>query len=192
MFRRGPLVAQAIIRSLLVRLSSTKRFHSLAEDLIRSPTDLAKCGALLVSEVVNQRPDLREQITTHKLAIISESIFPVRKREQAGRVLSRLEYPLDCAALAEIPAGIFIFGSRIYPNSQPQGELPLGSCRIGVYPVVNPDYVVFISKTGRNWLSIYHNNEGRLNAPATDVTWHDARANCEWLTQRWRASKKIS
>ena len=105
LFRLEPLVAQAIIRSLLVRLSSSKRFHSLAEDLIRNPTDLAKRGALLVLEVLNQLLDLREQIATHKLAIISESTFPVRKREQAGRVLSRLGYPLDLAALADIPAG---------------------------------------------------------------------------------------
>ena len=40
--------------------------------------------------------------------------------------------------------------------------------------------------------TIDHNNIDRLNAPATDLTWHDARAYCEWLTRKWRTSGKIS
>ena len=31
----------------------------------------------------------------------------------------------------------------------------------------------------------------RANAPAVDLTWHDARAFCAWLTGVWRASGRI-
>jgi iron(II)-dependent oxidoreductase len=192
LFRREPLVAQPIIRSLLVRVSSSERFQSLSEDLIRGSTSLAKHGALLVSDFVDELPDLKEQIATHMLSIITESTFSVNERVQAGRVLSRLGDPRDLTALADIPAGNFIFGSKSHPNSQPQGVLSLGSYRIGVYPVVNQDYAIFVNETGRKWLSLDYKNSERLNAPATDLTWHDARAYCEWLTHQWRASKKIS
>jgi iron(II)-dependent oxidoreductase len=192
LFHREPSIAQSIIRSLLARLSSSEKFRILSEDLIRGPTNLAQRGALLVSEFMDQIPELKEQIATHMLAIITESTFSISERVQAGRVLSRLGDMRDLTALADIPAGTFIFGSRSHPNSQPQGALSLGSYRIGVFPVMNRDYAVFVKETGRKWLSTDHNNEERLNAPATDLTWHDARAYCEWLTQRWRASKKIS
>jgi iron(II)-dependent oxidoreductase len=31
----------------------------------------------------------------------------------------------------------------------------------------------------------------RANAPATDLTWHDARAYCRWLTDNWREAGRI-
>jgi iron(II)-dependent oxidoreductase len=32
----------------------------------------------------------------------------------------------------------------------------------------------------------------RANMPAADLTWHDARAYCAWLTEAWRKAGRIT
>ncbi|KAK6213863.1 serine/threonine protein kinase [Colletotrichum tabaci] len=93
--------------------------------------------------------------------------------------------------LAEVPAGSFTMGSHSHPNSQPPENITLRSFRIGVYPVVVRDYLAFTRESARDWVSPDGADPERLNAPATDLTWHDAREYCTWLTHRWRASGTI-
>ena len=49
----------------------------------------------------------------------------------------------------------------------------------------------FVAETGRAWRSPEHGVPERRSAPATDLTWRDARAYCAWLTLRWRADGRI-
>ncbi|KAK1701761.1 serine/threonine protein kinase [Colletotrichum lupini] len=114
------------------------------------------------------------------------------EREKAGRLLSKYGDPRDLTELAEVPAGSFMMGSESHPNSQPLSIVSLERFRIGVYPVVNRDYAAFVKETSREWLSPGGKDPEKANAPATDLTWHDSRAYCQWLTERWREEKKIS
>lgn len=82
-------------------------------------------------------------------------------------------------------------GSDTNPNSQPVASVTIAPFRIGRYPVTNVLYARFIAATGRAWVSPEADKPERANAPATDVTWRDARAFCAWLTAQWRTTGRI-
>lgn len=190
-FHRNSVTAEPVIRSLLVRLSKSGKSHNLARALVQGAGNIAQRGALLVSTLRAECELLHGEVAAHMLAIIDEAALSVGERKQAGRVLSRLGDPRDLTELASVPGGTFIMGSESHPNSQPKSPVTVGSFRMGVYPVINRDYAVFVQDTGRKWRSPDGLDSERQNAPATDLTWHDARAYCQWLTNRWRASGKI-
>lgn len=190
LFTYDPLVSEPIIRSLIVRLKASGRANELAEKLMQGPAANAQRGALLVADLVDE-PSLQEQVLRHVLDVVQQGALTGSEREHAGRVLSRLGDSRDLEALAWVPGGKFVFGSDSHPNSQPPEEIALGEFRIGLYPVVNRDYSTFVSETGRDWASPDGLAPERRNAPATDLTWHDAMAYCSWLTDRWRASGVI-
>ena len=88
-----------------------------------------------------------------------------------------------------IPAGPFLMGADEHsPFEAPAHQVELPAFRIGKFPVTNAQYAQFISQTGRNankellW-------DGNQPAPAQDklpvqgVTWYDALAYCEWLSE---------
>ena len=191
LFHESPLRSEPILRSLLIRLHAAGKQAILVEALMSGSGASSQLGALLVSEFVGDSEKLREQILIQMLAIIEESELPAFTREKAGRVLSRLGDTRDLTALANIPAGNFILGSNNHPNSQPSEKISVESFRIGLYPVVNRDFSTFVHETGREWLCPDGFSPEKQNAPATDLTWYDAMAYCEWLTRRWRLSGKI-
>nr|MDX8321828.1 formylglycine-generating enzyme family protein [Agrobacterium sp. rho-8.1] len=84
------------------------------------------------------------------------------------------------------------FGSDRNSYSAPPHPVTVDAFRIGFYPVTNSAYVAFVRDTDRLWRSPDGFSDDRRNAPATDLTWHDARAYCDWLTHRWRAQGRIS
>ncbi|KAF4635402.1 hypothetical protein G7Y89_g2697 [Cudoniella acicularis] len=192
LFHSNPLEMEPILRSLLVRLSTAGKSADLIEGLIRGSGTNAQLGALLISDFITESSKLRKQISGQMLAIIEESNLPVLQREKAGCVLSRLGDSRDLTALATVPAGEFILGDNIYPNSQPPEKISLEGFRIGIYPVVNRDFSLFVRETGRDWQSPDGFVPEKQNAPATDLNWFDAMAYCAWLTRRWRLNGKIN
>ncbi len=87
--------------------------------------------------------------------------------------------------------GTFTFGSSTHPNSAPPHCVEVAGFKIGLYPVTNRAYAGFIEETGRLWQSQDRSNAERQSAPATDLTWRDARAYCDWLTGKWRSHGRI-
>ncbi|KAF9876577.1 ser thr phosphatase family protein [Colletotrichum karsti] len=164
----------------------------ILDDIEAAGNEDSQRAALLIADLVPAASEAEERIAKLVLKVVEEGLLSPGDRERAGRVLSRLGDPRDLTALAEIPAGNFIMGSDNHPNSQPTNSIALGRFRIGIYPVVNKDYLAFTRQTGRDWFSVDGADPERLNAPATDLTWHDARAYCSWLTVRWRKKGKIS
>ncbi|KAH7212194.1 C-type lectin protein [Fusarium oxysporum] len=131
------------------------------------------------------------QVVDLLLKVIMLGTLPVSHRVKAGRYLSLFGDPRDLLGLVEIPEGTSLFGSSNHPNSSPPHQLHLGSFKIGAFPVVNRDYGDFVQQTGRTWLSQDGYDPFLRNTPATDLTWHDARAYCQWLTPKWRKTSKI-
>ncbi|OLN97157.1 Serine/threonine-protein kinase pkn1 [Colletotrichum chlorophyti] len=192
LFRCKPMVSQPIIHSCLVRLSSSGNPDKLVEGLLSGSPSEAQRGALLVADLFAETEKFRNRITSLVLVIVTQGTLSANKREKAGRILSKLGDPRDLTALTKVPAGSFVMGSQSHPNSQPLHSIFVDDFHIGLYPVVNQDYSLFTRNTGREWLSPDGDDPERRNAPATDLTWHDARAYCSWLTARWQTSGRIS
>jgi iron(II)-dependent oxidoreductase len=192
LFQHDPWTWASTIRSLLKRLVHTSESRSLIDGLIRGSGPQAQRGALLVSDAtVILPPDVEDYIGDLIIQIIEEGTLLATEREKAGRVLSRLGDSRDLQALAAIPSGTFTMGSYSYMTSQPPHMVFVDNFRIGVFPVVNQNYGKFAQETNRQWHSPDSEVFELRNAPATDVTWHDANAYCSWLTLRWHAEGRI-
>lgn len=192
LYRGDPRTWEPVIFSLLERLAQSSQSETIIEGLVEVSSPSSESGALLVAESgIPLSADIRNRIKDIMLQIIQQAVLPPTERRQAGRILSQLGDPRDLEELAEVKAGTFSFGCDIYPNSQPTELVKIGKYRVGLYPVVNRDYMRFVEETGRLWRSAEGKAESRSNMPVTDVTWHDARAYCSWVTHRWRKIGKI-
>ncbi|KAK7718930.1 Thioredoxin domain-containing protein 17 [Diaporthe eres] len=186
-----PLASEPVVRNLLSRLSLSRQSEPLVDELLNEPPSEAQRAALIVAEFAGPSERLTDKIRSLVLDIVTEGTLTASEREKAGHILSRLGDPRELKPLAFVPAGNFTMGSTSDSNSQPLDTIALPSFRIGLYPVVNKDYHEFTQDTGREWLSPDGADPERQNAPATDLTWHDARAYCAWLTDKWRSKGTI-
>jgi len=86
--------------------------------------------------------------------------------------------------LLHIPAGEFLMGSdpskdkRPSKVEQPQHHLSLPEYYIAKTPVTNAQYAVFAEATGCRKPAA-----GKEDHPVVDVTWHDAVAYSQWLSE---------
>ena len=90
-----------------------------------------------------------------------------------------------------IPASEFLMGSDkqedplARDNEVPQHRLYLPAFQIARYPVTNAQYQVFVAATNRQ--APDHWDDGRIptdreNHPVINVSWYDARAFCDWMS----------
>ena len=178
------------IASLLRRLKGAP--EALAERLIAGSGDSALRGALMAAEVLSADSPLCPAVTASLVRLVETGSLSASDRDAAARALAAWGDPRDLDALTEVPGGTFTFGSDTHPNSQPPHRVKLATFRIGLYPVTNAAYAAFVDETGRHWASTDGRKKARSNAPAVDLTWHDARAYCDWVTRRWRVEGRIS
>lgn len=88
-----------------------------------------------------------------------------------------------------IPAGAFLMGDDDDPLAAPQHTVELPAFHIGRYPVTNEQFAHFLRKTNRVAASelLWDGNrspEGKDQHPVTGVTWYDALAYCQWLSEQ--------
>ncbi|MFF2327119.1 MULTISPECIES: SUMF1/EgtB/PvdO family nonheme iron enzyme [unclassified Streptomyces] len=206
-YRRDPALWAPVLRSLAVRYAGSAEANALVGALLEGSADDVSRGALLAVDLatdlatglatdlatglVTEPGALRERICGHLLAVVETGALTAPERERAGRVLSCWGDPRDLSALADVPAGTVVMGSLTHPNSAPPHKVTVDAFRIGLYPVTNAQYGAFVQETGHPWRSPDGFAEDRRNAPATDLTWRDARGYCAWLTDRWRACGRI-
>lgn len=90
--------------------------------------------------------------------------------------------------MVTIPAGRFLMGSLPdepgrYDDEIPQHEVSIAQpFALGVYPVTFDDYDLFCNQFGRE--RPRDENWGRGNRPVINVSWHDARDYCRWLSDQ--------
>lgn len=190
-FHANPPLWTPVITSLARRRAATGDIHHLIEALMTGSGDALLRGALLAGDLLQEKDPLIPRVMQHLLTMIEQGALSASERERAGRLLSRWGDPRDLEALASVPGGVFTFGSNTHPNSAPPHAVSVEAFQIGLYPVTNAAYGAFITETGRLWRSPDGFADDRRNAPATNLTWHDARAYCAWLTQRWQREGKI-
>ncbi len=92
-----------------------------------------------------------------------------------------------------VEAGPFLMGSPpmqdVPQYETPQHQVLLPAYRIGKYPITNAQYEQFARETGTlispnmGW-SGQRSPEGMENYPVVGVTWYEALAYCQWLSQK--------
>jgi formylglycine-generating enzyme required for sulfatase activity len=158
-------------------------------------------------------PVVRDRLAGWLAVLLETPGVPLSARERAaaGRHLAWLGDPRPgvydpLPLFVQVPAGEFLMGSprevvqhwnkeaggNYYSNELSQHTVYLDTYYIARYPVTNAQYAAFVQATGheppRHW---------RGNAPATDllnhpaayISWDDAVAYCQWLTDQARAGK---
>ncbi|MDO6732631.1 SUMF1/EgtB/PvdO family nonheme iron enzyme [Marinovum sp. 2_MG-2023] len=168
--------------------------RALMETLPETGTDTGGLSRLLAAADLTIGQNAAGQtsgaadISAALAAIVEQGRTPAMLRRRAGAALARLGDPRPLQALTDIPAGRYRMGGDLHPNSAPEHFVDLAAFHIGVYPVTCDAFQRFATDTNRNWTS----PPERRNHPATDLTWHDARAYCDWLTQGWRRTGQIT
>ncbi len=160
-------------------------------------------GALLAAQVLleNERERLRqvsernkpklERIRLWQRAIVECGWLPPVDRALAGEALAILGDDRDFDELITIPTGQFLMGEEGGGAFGPQHELTLPKFKIGKYPVTNAQYLCFIRETGQKWDWGNGKRAEKANQPVVVVSWHEARAYCEWVTRVWQTGGKI-
>jgi formylglycine-generating enzyme required for sulfatase activity len=159
--------------------------------LLAAQTLLENEGERLDQVSKRNTPKL-ERIRRWLLAIVQRGWLPPVDRVLAGQSLAVLGDDRDFDELVTIPAGPFLMGDDDDTDAKPQHEVVLPDFKIGRYPVTNCQYRRFVDDTQREWYSEEGRRPEYSNCPAVEITWHDARAYCTWLTEVWRNEEKVS
>jgi formylglycine-generating enzyme required for sulfatase activity len=91
-----------------------------------------------------------------------------------------------------LPGGVFTMGQddSPYGDEKPAHPVRVDAFSIGQYPVTFAEYDRFCEATGREKPS--DNRWGRAERPVINVSWHDAQAYCEWLSQETRERYRLA
>jgi gamma-glutamyl hercynylcysteine S-oxide synthase len=120
---------------------------------------------------------------------------PREERICAGKLLGQLGDPRTEALLPDtvgVAGGLFLFGDAQshYEDEGPPNWVELPPFAIGCHPITNRDYGRFLAANPQHpsphyWHDPAYNNPSQ---PVVGVTWHDARAYCQWLTTQLQAA----
>ncbi len=92
-----------------------------------------------------------------------------------------------------IPEGAFLMGSEDgFDNEKPVHRVWVNRFMIGKCPVTNREYKIFVQQTGAQeppfWLEKMFSHPDK---PVVGVTWFDASAYCDWLSQETGKSFRL-
>ena len=142
---------------------------------------------------------LRRQL----LQVIGDSKRAVRERVGAGSALSIWGDPRDFDEMLPAPAGEFLMGSteeqverikkevdkdihQYYDAEKPQHPVLVIDFRISKYPITNSQYSQFVEASNHKAPGHWQGQKPPLelrNHPVVNVSWRDAVAYCQWLSQ---------
>jgi formylglycine-generating enzyme required for sulfatase activity len=151
----------------------------------------------LVQLLTSLRAHLNGSVT--KSPIVAEPVKPVpiiQTTLKLGQTFrDKLQSGGEGPLMAVIPAGRFLMGSPDdqlgrHDNEGPQHEVHIAQpFALGVYAVTFKEYDLFCQKTGRD--KPKDENWGRESQPVINVSWHDAQAYCEWLSEQTSQSYRL-
>jgi formylglycine-generating enzyme required for sulfatase activity len=155
-----------------------------------------------LERIAEHRRDKVEHIRTWLVRTLEHNALPPVERAQAGNALGTIGDPRfhgkdvwylpndEKLGFIEIPAGVFTMGSAPNEGSsfeRPQHEVSLRRHFIARYPVTVAQFRAFVDVTGYAWMYKDFPQEYG-NHPVVAVSWYDALAYCEWLTEKLQAT----
>ena len=169
------------------------------------PHPEAQWGALLAAQVLAETglaapdPNLQERherkrrrVRDWQVRLLRGSTLPPRERALAGDLLARLGdsrrhlLDVDEMRFCAVPRGAFWMGDEGDTDAElHRNEVLDYDYWIAQAPVTVAQFRQFVTASG--YLS--SDPEGLQapeNRPVVLVSWHDAQAFCDWLTDRWR------
>ncbi len=110
---------------------------------------------------------------------------------------------------ADIPAGILIMGDNRLRDASPQHPVEIRAFSLGIFPVTNQEFAAFVQDGGyamaRYWTEMAWKalsarpysmpaywNDSQFSfprQPVVGVTWYEAVAFCNWMTERENAQE---
>jgi formylglycine-generating enzyme required for sulfatase activity len=186
------LAGQAIVEMGLLRIERTEAGKQIVDSVRANIVQLIRSGRLsageramagdILAEVGDPRPGF-------SFTLVGDLLVPD-------------------IAWCEIPAGPFLMGSSeardadAYHDEKPQHRVELPSYRIGLYPVTNAQYRLFVEGDGyehsRYWIEegwVWRSENGIVapefwdepmwnspNRPVVGVSWYEVLAFANWLT----------
>ncbi|MBE2200732.1 MAG: SUMF1/EgtB/PvdO family nonheme iron enzyme [Anaerolinea sp.] len=168
--------------------------------------DVVKIGdavGLLQTKEAESGGPLHQAARQQLVTLLSDPQQPTKQRLSAGDALAQLGDPRfhdaggfflpndNLLGFVEIPAGQFRLGSdpeqdpQAQDDEQPQHSLHLESFYLARYPVTVAQFKLFVEKSGHKPAN-QDSTKGLVNHPVRYVTWRDAIAYCEWLTDALR------
>jgi formylglycine-generating enzyme required for sulfatase activity len=164
-------------------------------------------GALLAGQVLHETglaaadPDLQERheikrlrVRDWQLRLLRSTTLPARERALAGDQLAALgetrQHLLDVDRMrfVAVPRGPFWMGDEGDGNAPLHRNETLSyDYWIAVAPVTVAQFARFVAASGYQGHALEALHDP-MNRPVVLVSWHDARAFCDWLSERWRAA----
>lgn len=157
-------------------------------------------GAHLAGQVVVESANLAEiaewnhpkleRLRSWLVLLLRDERLPAAERALAGESLARLGDPrvevmtVDGMELREIPTGKFLMGDERH-----EVEI-LYPFRMARFPVTVAQFREAVEAGGVEIKESWGLHQP-ANSPMVGVSWHEARAFCDWLTKRWREEEKI-
>jgi formylglycine-generating enzyme required for sulfatase activity len=147
-------------------------------------------------------------------ALRQDQVLAPRQRADAGDVLAQLGDPRcredtwylpdeTLLGYVEIPEGAFLMGTweqhipvllkrlggeqEWYEDESPRHEVTLPAYYVARYPVTMAQFRIFVEESGYKAQGGWERYSRLDNHPVVGVSWYDARAYCDWLTEQLRA-----
>jgi len=154
-----------------------------------------------------------ERLRRHLVTILEKGLLPARERADAGFALAKLGDPRPgvCALppiWIELAGGRFVMGDEKDSSAH---EVELSPFQISKYPVTNAQFAEFVNAGGyheKKWWSKDgweyrqkekwqqprywdHEDFNLPNQPVVGVSWFEAAAFCNWLSEQTKMSARL-
>lgn len=163
---------------------------------------LVESGSL--NNVSERNLPKRQRVQKWLVDVLGTGRLPAIERARAGNTLAYLGDPRfdperfylpnePNLGFIHIPAGKFIMGSNENEREKPQHELDLPyDYWLAKYPVTVAQYRAFVEASGYKTQD-KDSLRGVPNHPVVNVTWYDALAYCQWISEQLSLiSKRMS
>ncbi|MFL6200648.1 MAG: NACHT domain-containing protein [Thermoanaerobaculia bacterium] len=183
--------ASAVLEELIRRAPGPR-----GEAVVLAGHAVADAGAAGVT------PACRKRVVESLLRVLTDLKVETHRRAAAGLALAGIGDPrpgvatVDGLELCFVPAGPCLLGNDDAEERAQDCEKPLHSheipygYRIGRFPVTVAQLREYARAAGKEEELAAALTEP-ANRPAGSVTWQEARAFCDWLTQRWRSAGRL-